>query len=585
MRNILITVLAILCPLTAVAAAPSSQPAIVWEKWSDDLFDRAKKENRLVILDLEAVWCHWCHVMEETTYRDDAVRRLIRQKYIAVRVDQDSRPDLSNRYEDYGWPATIVFAPDGKELAKRQGYLRPLEMSSMLEAFIDDPTPGPSVQTRDPVQPSTTAALSPGLRDKLIGQLKAAYDSKNAGWGTVHKFIDADVIELCLASGDADLRRMARQTLTAAMKLIDPAWGGVYQYSTDGDWDHQHFEKIMSYQADDLRTYARASVAFHEPTFLKSAEAIHHFLQTFLTGPEGAFYTSQDADLVQGEHSAEYFALSDADRRKQGVPVIDRHIYARENGWAIEALAVLYGVTGDEATLTEAKRASEWIVAHRSLEDGGFRHGERDEAGPYLGDSLAMGRAFLALYSASAEDFYLAKAVAAATYIEKNFAMNDAGYATAAVHRSFPSQAQIDENVSLSRFANLLHAYTGKPEFRGMAERAMKYLASPQVAGRRAWAFGGILLADQELTVEPIHITIVGPKKDPIARSLFQTALSWPTGYKRVEWYDRGGKPLAKMDVEYPELSKPAAFFCTGTACSSPMFTVAKMEAKRDKMK
>ncbi len=592
-RNSLIPALATLLLLTACttsgptarAAAPASQPAIVWEKWSDDLFDRAKKENRLVILDLEAVWCHWCHVMEETTYRDEAVRRLIGQKYIAVRVDQDSRPDLSNRYEDYGWPATIVFSPDGKELAKRQGYLRPLEMSSMLQAFIDDPTPGPSVQTKDQVQPAVTAALSREQRDRLIGQMKAAYDTKNAGWGTVHKFIDADVIEFCLASGDADLRRMARETLDAATKLIDPAWGGVYQYSTDGDWDHQHFEKIMSYQADDLRTYARASVSFHDPGYLKSAESIHHFLKTFLTSPQGAFYTSQDADLVQGEHSAEYFALSDSDRRKRGVPVVDQHLYARENGWAIEALATLYGITGDDAALTEATHAADWIIAHRALDGGGFAHGEKDEAGPYLGDSLAMGRAFLALYTSTAEARYLTRALATATFIEKNFALKPAGYATAVAHGSFPSQAQTDENVSLSRLTNLLFAYTGKPELRTMAERAMKYLAAPQVAGKRAWGVGGILLADQELTAEPIHITIVGPKNDPAAKALFQTALSWPTGYKRVEWYDRREGPLAKMDVEYPELAKPAAFLCTGTTCSSPMFTIEKMVQKRDKTK
>ena len=575
--------LLLLLPNAAYSAdAPTSQPAIVWEKWSDDLFVRATKENRLVILDLEAVWCHWCHVMEETTYRDETVKKLIGRKYIAVRVDQDSRPDISNRYEDYGWPATIVFAPDGKELAKRQGYLRPMEMSSMLQAFIDDPTPGPSIRAAEKVQPAASAALQPALRDKVIGQLRAAYDEKNAGWGTVHKFVDADVIEFCLSSGDADLRRMAKSTLAAATKLIDPAWGGVYQYSTDGDWVHQHFEKIMSYQADDLRTYARASVAWHEPAFLKSAEEIHRFLRTFLTSPDGAFYTSQDADLIPGEHSAEYFALGDAARRKQGVPRVDQHIYARENGWAIEALLTLYGVTGDEPTLNEAKRAAEWIVANRTLKDGGFRHGDTDAAGPYLGDSLAMGRACLALYMSTGERSWLARAEAAAGFIEKHFLAKSAGYATAVGGGPYPPQPQIDENVSLARFANLLHAYTGKAEYRRTAEQAMKYLASPQVAGRRTWVVGGILLADRELASEPLHITIVGSKNDPVARSLLRAALGWPKGYKRIEWYDRSEGPLVRMDVEYPDLPKAAAFVCTGNACSSPMFTSEKLIQKRD---
>lgn len=563
----------------AAAAPPASQPAIVWEKYTDDLFARAKKENKLVILDLEAVWCHWCHVMEETTYRDEDVKKLIGQKYIAVRVDQDSRPDLANKYEDYGWPATILFAPDGRELAKRQGYLRPLQMSSMLQAFIDDPRPGPSIQPAEAVQPAASAALSAPGRDKLIAQLKAAYDEKAAGWGTVHKFVDADVIEFCLASGDADLQRMAKQTLVAATRLIDPAWGGVYQYSTDGDWDHAHFEKIMSYQADDLRTYARASIAFHEPTFLKAAEDIHRFLKGFLTSPQGAFYTSQDADLIQGEHSGEYFALPDAARRKLGIPRIDTHIYARENGWAIEALVTLYGATGDEPTLAEAKRSADWIMAHRSLEGGGFHHGDADTAGPFVGDTLAMGRACLSLYMATADRAWLARAEQAFGFIDRQFKAA-AGFAT-----SSGSAPQVDENVSLARFANLLHAYTGKPVYRTAAEHAMKYLASPQITSKRAWVVGGILLADRELAAEPLHLTIVGPKTNPEARNLFKAAQTWPTSFKRIEWYDTREGPLARMDVEYPDLPTPAAFLCTGSACSSPMFTPEKLTQKRDGMK
>ena len=113
-----------------------------------------------MLLDLGAVWCHWCHVMEEITYRDPEVIRLIGERYIAVSVDQDSRPDLSNRYEDYGWPATIVFDADGNEIVKRQGYIPPRPMASMLQAIIDDPTPGPSVLPEEEIVPASSASLS-----------------------------------------------------------------------------------------------------------------------------------------------------------------------------------------------------------------------------------------------------------------------------------------------------------------------------------------------------------------------------------------------------------------------------------------
>src|SRR5271163_1347162 len=129
----------------AAAARAGAADAIAWQPWSDAAFAAAKRDHKFVIMDLEAVWCHWCHVMDETTYRDPGVISLLGARYVAVRVDQDSRPDLSNKYEDYGWPATIVFAADGSEIVRRRGYMDPAEMASMLQAIIDDPSPGPSV--------------------------------------------------------------------------------------------------------------------------------------------------------------------------------------------------------------------------------------------------------------------------------------------------------------------------------------------------------------------------------------------------------------------------------------------------------
>ncbi len=292
MRRFLLPLLSILilagCSQTQPTTAPvaASQP-IAWQSWNDQLFAQAKKENKFVLLDLEAVWCHWCHVMDQTTYADNDVRRLIGEKYIAVKVDQDSRPDISNRYEDYGWPATVVFSPSGQEIVKRRGYLPPADMASMLQAIIDDPTPGPSIGADMQVHPPARGALTPALRDQLQQALISFYDPKFGAWGTGFKFIDADVIEYCMLQ-QSPFDEMARQSLTANLKLIDPAWGGVYQYSTDGDWVHPHFEKIMSYQADDMRTYSRASIKWDDADYLAAAQAIRNYLHTFLTSPQGA---------------------------------------------------------------------------------------------------------------------------------------------------------------------------------------------------------------------------------------------------------------------------------------------------------
>jgi uncharacterized protein len=129
---IVFTVLALaLCGLLS-ARAPSR--TLHWQSWSDAVFSQARAEHKFVLLDLEAVWCHWCHVMDDITYRDPVVMRLLNQRYILVKVDQDARPDISNRYQDYGWPATAVFAAGGSEIVKRQGYIPPRPMSSMLRA-------------------------------------------------------------------------------------------------------------------------------------------------------------------------------------------------------------------------------------------------------------------------------------------------------------------------------------------------------------------------------------------------------------------------------------------------------------------
>src|ERR1700758_2492492 len=202
---------------------------IPWRPWSDSIFKEARQEGRFVLLVFGPGWCHWCHVMEEVTYRDPPVVDLIRSHYLAIRVDADSRPDLSNRYEDYGWPATIVFGSDGGEIVKRQGYIPPKPMASMLQAIIDDPTPGPSVLPEQKLSASGDTILTPDARQNLRNVLIDTYDPKNKGWGTVQKFLNWDVIEYCMVQarqGDTRFEQMARETLAAQLHLIDPVWGG-----------------------------------------------------------------------------------------------------------------------------------------------------------------------------------------------------------------------------------------------------------------------------------------------------------------------------------------------------------------------
>jgi uncharacterized protein len=209
-----------------VAFGERKQDKIEWQPWSDSVFAQAQKEGRFVLLNLGAVWCHWCHVMDDITYQDPDVIELIRSHYVAVWVDEDSRPDLANGYEDYGWPATIVFGADKGEIVKRRGYIPPRPMASMLQAIIDDPSPGPSVVPEADLTPGKGAALTAEARGKLRQVLIDTYDHDNRGWGTVQKWLDWDIIEYSMAEtlrGDKAFEGMARETLAAQFNLMDPA--------------------------------------------------------------------------------------------------------------------------------------------------------------------------------------------------------------------------------------------------------------------------------------------------------------------------------------------------------------------------
>jgi len=571
--------------IAALAAAPSvAADGPKWSGWDDELFARATAEKRFVILDLEAVWCHWCHVMEKTTYADPEVKSLLASKYLPVRVDQDANPDLSSRYGDWGWPATIVFGPDGTEIAKIRGYIEPPRMQALLKAIIDDPSPGPSVGEALEIKPSTSAFLSKEQRAALMKNYDESYEERLGGWGEAQKYIDADSLDLAITraeAGEATAIKRARQTLDAAIALIDPVWGGVFQYSESGSWSHPHFEKIMSFQAQYLRQYSQAYALWKDPKYLAAARDIERYLATFLTGPDGAFYVSQDADLDHDTDGHAYYALPDAERRKLGMPRIDKNLYARENGWAISGLIDYYNVSNDPKVLEVAERSAKWVIANRALPNGGFRHGEKDRGGPFLGDTLAMGQAFLDLYTATGNRDWLTSAAKAGDVVAA-FRDEAGGFFTSMTSEAktgvFAKPAKlIDDQVQVVRFTNLLNRYFGDDTYREQASHAMRYLAGASAEMPRP--LPGVLLADEELAGEPTHITIVGHKDDARAQSLHGLARALPARYKRLEWLDLREGRLPNPDVEYPDLGEPAAFACSNRICSFPSFNAAELQA------
>ena len=473
---------------------------IAWQPHDLAAFKQAAQEKKFLILDLEAVWCHWCHVMDAKTYADEKVVAYIKKHFIPLKADHDARPDLAERYRDWGWPATIVFAPDGTEIVKRAGYISPEDMLKMLTAIVTDPS-AEGQQVALPTRFSDSFKLSASVKKDLLQRNVASHDNEIGGLATGQRYVDLDTIEWDLylaAQGDKTAEKRVRRTLDAAIALIDPEFGGVYQYSTHGDWQHPHYEKIMRSQWAVLRAYARAAMQLKEKRYTDAAEKIGQYLVEFLRSKEGAFYTSQDADLTQGVKGHEYFALKRAERLKKGQPRVDKHLYASSNGMAIEGLLLLHQASGKVQYYNSAIEAMAWVLKNRRYADGGFRHNQVDDAGPYLSDTLFMGRALLQLHQNSGDKQALALAAKAGTFINQWFRHPQAGVVSA-VDNGTPVKPipQIDQNIIAARFLLALYKQTGDKVHADLAKHILRYLSTPEIALQRLTE-AGILLADAE---------------------------------------------------------------------------------------
>ena len=561
-------------------------PSLPWAKWDSSLFDRAAREDKYILLHMAAVWCHWCHVMEATTYRDPEIQQRIVERFIPVRVDQDADPALSYRYESWGWPATVMLDKHGNEIFKRRGYIPPELFGKLLAAVIEDPSALPSYEVGASIDPNAIA-LTSQRRERIEALLLESHDEINGGFGKTHRFIHGDTVEWTLErsrklarnADPAIWRDVAARTLAGARRLIDPVWGGMFQYSDKLDWSGPHYEKLLNIQRDAIRCYVLAWQINHDPADLAAVRNIVRWLMEFMRSPEGAFYTSQDADAGPTLHGDVFYARPDAERRSGPQPPIDRHLYARENGWVIASLAALHDVTNERSLLEAARGALDWILANRRAPNGGLGHARAADNDTHLGDTLAIAEAALALYRSTAERRYLALAAELAEVILRDHRDPAGGFM---VRRPDPADKgvlavavkQIDENVATVRLLNLLARQTGNHAFRDGAEHGMRYLAA---VAEDDLVVPGALLADRELSREPAHVTVVGAKDDPEAQALYAAARTYPTHYLRIEWLDRREGPLPAADIDYPEMPQAAAFACANGACSVPVFTAVEV--------
>lgn len=463
------------------------------------LFEKAKKEHKIIIMDLEAVWCHWCHVMDKTTYTNKEVQALIDKHFLFVKVDHDLRPDLAQRYREYGWPATIFFDGDGNEIVKRSGYIKPDDMVALLKRIIADSSVGAEEVQSNATY--TSSVLQDELKEVLENRHNDSYDTKLGGLDMFQKYLEEDSVLYAMqeaSCGNKLEEARAKQTLDAAMKLIDPVWGGAYQYSTHRDWDHAHYEKIISIQSRYIKIYALAAKQFKSEVYLNASKRVADYVLRFLRDEEnGAFYVSQDADIKQGEKAHAYFKYDDKKRLSLGIPKIDTHLYASSQGQMIEALAYLYEASNEKKYLDDAKKSAQWTLENRFVNGGGFSHDSND-AVLYLNDNLSMGKGFLALYRVAGEEHWLKQASKLGFFLERYFKAPEAGVLTATDNGTpIKPVRQLDENIHTALFMNALGHDTGKSKHSIFAKHIMRYIVNRSVALSR-FTEAGILICDYE---------------------------------------------------------------------------------------
>ncbi len=570
MRALVVALLALALSVGApsVRSSPEDSP-IAWGRDLSAGLAQARDQNKPVLLYLEAVWCHWCHVMDQRTYGDAQVQAAVEAGYVPVRLDQDAHPDLSTRYRRWGWPATIILDGDGNDLAKRQGFVAAEEFAALLNRIAADPV----AEDASAPEPSKPPLANDELSQRLQANHVRSHDGARGGLKSAQKYVDRDTVEwdLVLAgSGDEDAAARARRTLSNALALLDPAWGGFYQYSTHRDWEHPHFEKRTELQADYIRIYTLGWAELGDPAYLDAAKATAAYARRFLAAEGGGYYPSQDADLRPGEHADDYFALGDKERLALGIPRVAPQIFARETAAMVEALATLAEYSGDRQALNEADAAGRWLLRERRMAAGGYAHGSDADQRLHLDVQLRVARAFLALYRATSQRAWLAEAVSVATQFNRLRA-TDAGYYSIPPDQSaLPPVRDLAAQISLARFASLLAHYSGDTAHRQIASHALNWLRRPDVAFS-SFTEPGILLALGEAERDPLHVTIVGPRDEALSARLYAAGAQLPGWYKRLEWWDRAEGPLPNPDVAYPPSRKPAAFVCTERRCSVPL--------------
>ena len=355
-----------------------------WYPWGSEARERARREDRPILLSIGYSACHWCHVMERESFENEAIAQQMNESFVCVKVDREERPDIDQVYQlaiqalggRGGWPLTVVLTPDEKPFLGgtyfpptdrhgMPGFPRVLQLAS--EAYRDRRSQ--VLAQAIALTNAVTRAAGGGVRSAgeplpeftrlAAEELKAHFDDVHGGFGTSPKFPNTMSLDVLLRVGDEARVRLALNAM-ASGGICDQLGGGFHRYSTDERWLVPHFEKMLYDNALLLRLYADAARALHDTRYAATARGIADYVLRDLVSPEGGFYSAEDADS-DGEEGRFYTwspALIDQvlSSDTEAASVAKRVFGIDEDGPGVLSLVALPGDAGECVAFERARR-------------------------------------------------------------------------------------------------------------------------------------------------------------------------------------------------------------------------------------
>ena len=549
---------------------------IHWFPWGQEAFSKAQAENKPVLLSISAVWCYWCHVMDETTYSDPDVARLLADKFISIRVDSDQRPDINARYNVGGWPTTAFLTGHGG-LIGGATYLPPdqlLAMMAELQGAYANDKPRLYDQARELHQHRRNQAgrvaagadLEAKLVDSVARVVTGAYDARNGGFGAAPKFpspqIPAFAVHLARTTGEDFYRAMVRKTLDAmnSGELQDREEGGFFRHCAEADWTEPQLEKLLEDNLDIAQLFLDAGCLLNDNSYKETAGRTVDWLMEHLFDAAGpGFYASQ------GSHS-EYFGLPLESRKEAVEPPVDPSCYAATNAQAVSLLLDASWRLGRPELADTALSVLETLDS-MALQ-GTFSHAYTGGApGPepaFLIDWASLLSANMSAHAFTAEERFLERAASlAAELIDRFFDREKGGFfdiehdAEAIGHLQIREKPLPDNALAALALIKLYQA-TRNEDYRQVAETALSaFVESYREYGEFAAPYG---LAVDRLTNPPVEVTVEGRPEDPATRAMLDAASRLTAPHLEI-------KPVLAADSNLPCL----AHVCLDTLCLPPV--------------